>query len=103
MNAHGELFRKLDGEQEDFLARLIDADMDFLETFGLQLIEGQNYSASDLQSNNPKIVISQKAIKTLDMGNPMGRRIMGLDDGRALEIAGIIKDFDYFFYFCLLL
>ena len=96
MNAHGELFRKLEGEQEDFLARLIDADMDYLKTYGLKLVEGQNFSTSDLQSNSPKIVINQAAINTLQYDDPIGRRIMGLDDGRELEIAGIIQDFDYF-------
>jgi putative ABC transport system permease protein len=96
LNAHGELFRKLEGEQEDFLARLIDADMDYLKTFGLKMIEGQNFTSSDLQSNSPKIVINQEAIKTMVFDDPMGRRIMGLDDGRELEIGGVIRDFDYF-------
>jgi len=96
LNAHGELFRKLEGEQEDFLARLIDADTDYLKTFGLKMMEGQNFTSKDLHSNSPKIVINQEAIKTIGFDDPIGRRIMGLDDGRELEIAGVVEDFDYF-------
>ncbi len=96
LNAHGELFRKLEGEQEDFLARLIDADADYLKTFGLQMVEGQNFTPKELQSNSPKIVINQEAIKTMGFEDPIGRRIMGLDDGRELEVAGVVQDFDYF-------
>ena len=60
------------------------------------MVEGQNFTPKELQSNSPKIVINQEAIKTMGFEDPIGRRIMGLDDGRELEIAGVVQDFDYF-------
>ena len=96
LNAHGELFRKLDGEQEDFIMNLIDADQDFIATFGLQLNDGDNFAAADLLSQSPRIVVNNRAKEILEYDNAIGHQIMGLDDGRELRISGTIDDFDYF-------
>jgi putative ABC transport system permease protein len=95
-SGHGELFRKMQGEQEDFIMSLIDADADFIATFGLNIDSGIGFSSKDLSSSSPKVVINQKAQKILNYNNAIGETIMGLDDGRILEISGIINDFDYY-------
>ena len=96
LNGRGELFRKLQGQQEDFLFNLIDADQDFIKTFGLQLHAGQNFTANDLSSGSPKVVMNEKALAILEYEQGIGATIMGLDDGRILEISGIINNFDFF-------
>lgn len=96
LSAHGELFRKLDGEQEDFIMNLIDADQDFINTFGLRLNEGENFAENDLHSQSPRIILNNKAREILEYDDAIGNQIMGLDDGRELRISGIIDNFDYF-------
>lgn len=95
-SARGELFKKMDGERDDFIANLIDADQDFIKTFGLQINTGQNFTSLDINSQNPKILINDQAKKSLELKDALGFQIMGLDDGRILEIGGVIDDFDYF-------
>jgi putative ABC transport system permease protein len=95
-SARGELFKKMDGERDDFIANLIDADQDFIKTFGLKINTGQNFTSLDINSQSPKVLINGQARKSLELEDPLGFRIMGLDDGRILEIGGIVDDFDYF-------
>ena len=95
-SAHGELFRKMEGEQDDFISNMIDADHDFITTFGLKINTGQNFTSLDLNNNSPKILVNQQAQKSLQLEDPLGYRIRSLDDGRVLEIGGVIDDFDYF-------
>lgn len=95
-SANGELFKKVHGEQDDYLMNLIDADEDFLNTFGLNLTKGNNFGTNNASSKNPTIIINEKARKVLEWKDPIGESIRGLDDGRELKVAGIIDDFDYF-------
>jgi putative ABC transport system permease protein len=94
-SGHGELFRKMHGEQQDYLFNLIDADQDFVKTFGLKLNAGQNFTANDMTSRSPKIVVNEKAKSILEYKDAIGENIMGLDDSRVLVISGVIDDFDY--------
>ncbi|MCG8307268.1 MAG: ABC transporter permease [Cytophagales bacterium] len=96
LNAHGELFRRMNGKQEDFIMTLIDADHDFVNTFSLNINKGENYTSNDLISQSPGVVINNKAKEILAYEDAIGQTIMGLDDGRTLRISGIIDDFDYF-------
>lgn len=95
-SAHNELFRRLNGEKKDFIMTLIDADQDFIKTFGLNLVEGSNFSDKDLFTLNPRVIMNRKAMKIMEYNNAIGEKIMGLDDGRILEVTGLIDDFDYF-------
>ncbi len=92
---HGELFRKMHGEQQDYLVNLIDADQDFVKTFGLRLASGTNFTANDMTSSTPKILVNEKAKSLLEYKDAIGENIMGLDDSRILEISGVIENFDY--------
>lgn len=65
-------------------------DEEHIPTFGIQLLEGSNFSGEySLDSN--KIIINEKAAK-LFKENPIGKHL-SLDDGK--YIAGIVKDFNY--------
>ena len=96
LNADMELFRKLDGKQEDLIMTLIDADEDFIETFGLKIIKGECYGDTDLDKSNPRVVVNNRAQEILEYEDAIDQMIMGLDDGRELRISGVIDDFDYY-------
>ena len=94
--SNGELFKKVHGTKDDYLMNLIDADEDFIKTFGLNIRAGHNYSHGDLDKQSPNIIINEKARKVLEWEGPLGQEIRALDDGRVLKVSGVINDFDYF-------
>jgi putative ABC transport system permease protein len=71
----------------------ISADHDFLETYGIQLVEGR-YFERDRSLDSEAIVLNQAAVKTLDIQNPLEKRLIlvGLRR-RPMDIVGIINDF----------
>lgn len=71
----------------------ISADHDFLETFGIQLVEGR-YFERERSSDSETIVLNQAAVKALDIQNPLEKRLIlvGLRR-RPMDIIGIINDF----------
>jgi putative ABC transport system permease protein len=70
----------------------ISADHDFLETYGIQLVEGRYFERSS--SDSEAIVLNQAAVKTLDIQNPLEKRLILVGLRRKpMDIIGIINDF----------
>jgi putative ABC transport system permease protein len=79
--------KKLDGSDDEVNIEALFVDPDYLETMGLQLIEGRSLSDFD-QFDTWKIVLNQKALEVMGGENPVGEKIwMG-------DVVGIIKDFN---------
>lgn len=64
---------------------------DFIETFGIDLVEGRAFSKAH-QDGYDKVVLNEAAVQFMQLENPIGQSI-GLNDGA--EIIGIVKDFHY--------
>ncbi len=64
---------------------------DFIETFGIDLVEGRTFS-EEHQDGYDKVVLNEAAVKFMQLENPIGQSI-GLNDGS--EIIGVVKDFHY--------
>jgi putative ABC transport system permease protein len=71
----------------------ISTDHDFLETYGIQLVEGR-YFERERSSDSEAIVLNQAAVKALDIHNPLEKRLIlvGLRR-RPIDIVGIFNDF----------
>jgi putative ABC transport system permease protein len=71
----------------------ISTDHDFLETYGIQLVEGR-YFERERSSDSEAIVLNQAAVKALDIHNPLEKRLIlvGLRR-RPMDIVGIFNDF----------
>ncbi|MDH5744367.1 MAG: hypothetical protein OEZ52_12525, partial [Candidatus Aminicenantes bacterium] len=71
----------------------ISADHDFLETYGIELVEGR-YFERERSSDSEAIVLNQAAVKALDIHNPLEKRLIlvGLRR-RPMHIIGIFNDF----------
>ena len=65
---------------------------DFVETMGLELVEGRAYSR-DYGIDSTKIILNEAAIKIMGMENPVGKTFNLWDDD--YEIIGVVKDFNY--------
>lgn len=77
-----------DSEQKNSIAR-IKADSDFIKTFGIDLVQGNNFS--DENSNENKVIINEEAAKVMDMKNPVGRHLQLKNND--YEIIGVVNNF----------
>ncbi len=94
---YGEIFKKKEKWDEDFLFTLMEADEDFIGTLGIQIEEGKNFSAADRKKEDPYILINQQAKKELELGeNTLGTQLAAMDREGSLEIIGITKNFDFY-------
>jgi putative ABC transport system permease protein len=77
---------------ERYELKMFNADPEFIETLGLKLLDGRNFSyerPSDYEDN--KLIINESAAKTMGLDNPVGTFI----NNDQLEIIGVVKDFNF--------
>lgn len=74
-------------------------DQDFLETYGLELIAGRNFSREFPNDPQESIIINQTAARELGwQNNALGKEIemiMSLEDRIKYKIIGIVKDYHF--------
>jgi ABC-type antimicrobial peptide transport system permease subunit len=63
--------------------------LDYIETFKMQMVEGRFYSKEFL--NDDSIVVNEKAVKTMGLKLPLGKRLSFI--GKNYKIIGVVKDF----------
>ncbi|MGD2035135.1 MAG: ABC transporter permease, partial [Bacteroidales bacterium] len=56
-------------------------DPDFIKTFGLELIEGRNFSEDNPGDYNATYIVNETAIRDYQLGNPVGKYITGAGNG----------------------
>jgi putative ABC transport system permease protein len=85
------------GSSETHAINNIWADWHFLETYGLELVEGRWF-----QDSNPTdsfgIVINEAAVQALSFEDPLSHRLstsFGDDSDDPLQIIGVVKDFNF--------
>ncbi len=74
-------------------------DSGFLETMGLELVEGRSFSENlktDLESS---VIINETAVKQFSLRNPLGKRLImstsNPEDSPTFTIIGIVHDFNF--------
>jgi len=67
----------------------ISADQNFVETVGLEIVQGRNFDVN-LHSDNNAVLLNEKSLEMMEIEDPIGLK-MGDDD---LEIIGVVKDFN---------
>jgi len=65
---------------------------EYIETFEMELIKGRSFS-DDLRTDASNYIINEKAVKLLDVENPLGKKLTFW--GREGEIIGVVKDFHH--------
>ena len=68
------------------------ADEDYVQTFGLQVIEGRNFAPDFSADSTGAVLINESLKKELELGSPLGKSI---DIRRNAPIVGVIKDFNF--------
>lgn len=64
-------------------------DADYLETMGMQLVEGRSFS-SELAEDSSALILNESAVRALELENPIGQ-VLNKDQ----RIIGVIKDFHF--------
>jgi putative ABC transport system permease protein len=65
-------------------------DHNFLDTYGIQLIEGRNFSPSESSDSIIHCIINETAVKQFGWDNAIGKRLGGNN-----YVIGVVKDFHY--------
>jgi putative ABC transport system permease protein len=68
---------------------LLAVDFDFIETMGIQVLEGRNFSR-EFGDTETSYILNEKAVKALGLTDPVGKKIDVVDG----TVIGIVKDFN---------
>ncbi|MFC1898089.1 ABC transporter permease [Candidatus Cloacimonadota bacterium] len=98
-NLPGERFSVENIEQESIPdevelppIRYLRVDKDFIETMDIEIVEGKSFA--DWTSENPAFILNEKALKAIQLKEPIGK-IASNFRGTEAEIVGIAKDFNF--------
>ena len=73
-------------------AQLWQVDYEYLETLGLNLVDGREFSREFASDSVSSIIINQKMAKSLGFDNPIGKRVHCRTE---YTIVGVVEDFHF--------
>ena len=91
---------KTTGTGNTFIFNNYGIDVDYMETLGMEISEGRNFSA-DFPNDTSKVLINQAAVAQLGFEKPVGEYISTFGGSRetpetiTFQIIGIVKDFHF--------
>ncbi len=69
-------------------------DYDFLDVYGIEIVDGRNFSRDFPSDSERAVLINEMAAKACRWDSPIGKEFEIIDwDGRTVKIIGIIKNF----------
>lgn len=71
--------------------KTIACSYEFAETFGLKILEGRNFESKALDTLNSEVLVSEEAVKIMNLKQPVGE-IIRIGDTPCV-IVGVINDF----------
>lgn len=93
----GTIKLKDDIESKQVLMRFNGVDYNFINTFGLILLDGRNFSKEYSTDKGHSIILNESAVKTLGVKDIIGKQFVVPSQGAKEKIAtviGVIKDFN---------
>ena len=79
-------------ESDKTLFHHFTVDADYIETLGLEMVEGRNFSL-DFPADSANYILNEEALKLTGLTDPVGKRFsMNENEG---TIVGIVKDFNF--------
>ncbi|WP_372648578.1 ABC transporter permease [Draconibacterium sp.] len=80
---------KVNGEYRNYKATTVDAD--FIETFGIELIEGRNFFRSNKNDQKNSVLVNESFVSEMELDEPIGSKVTFLEE--EVIIIGVVKDF----------
>ena len=84
--------------QEKVRLLLLGVDEEYFNCFDLDLVSGENFSASQSQINSNRILVNETAIKKLGYASPIDalrQKILNQKTKEEFEIIGVVKDYHH--------
>jgi putative ABC transport system permease protein len=78
------------GESKEYSTLLFLGDNNYINTLGIEILEGHNFFETAKQNKN-KCLINQSMVNLLELKNPVGKIL----PGSKKEIIGIVRDFHW--------
>jgi putative ABC transport system permease protein len=83
-----------DGKMTDRGVDLFTADYDFLETMGMTVIEGRNFSRDVSSDTTLAILVNESMVKRMGWKSPIGKKfIFGGGPNPEKQVVGVVKDY----------
>jgi len=84
-----------EGIENGFSLNVNITDETFVETMGLEMVEGR-YFSKEFPADSAKIVLNQTAVDLLELENPIGHiTYMWNDHDMPFEVIGVVKDYHW--------
>ena len=74
---------------------LQQGDEDYLDTFGMELLAGRDFSADSESDQTEAVIINETAAKQLGWDDAVGKRFEVAFLGRKGRVIGVVKDYHY--------
>jgi putative ABC transport system permease protein len=79
-----------DGENP--MIRWLVVDHDFIQTFGIELVDGRDFSKSFPSDAGHSYILNQAAVKDIGWESPVGKELKIINKG---PVIGVVKDFNF--------
>ncbi len=79
-------------EEDDILLHSFSVGYDYIETLGLEMLEGRSFSP-DFPADSTNYILNEEALRLTGLTNPIGQRFNMWDNEGT--IVGIVKDFNF--------
>jgi len=79
-------------ESEHPMIRWLVVDHDFIETFGIELIAGRNFSKRFPSDVDHAYILNESAVKEIGWESPVGKELEIMNKG---PVIGVVKDFHF--------
>jgi putative ABC transport system permease protein len=85
-------------EETTMMMRFSHIGYDYLETMGMRILEGRNFSREIASDTITSIIINETAVKEFGWENPIGKQFKAGEDKPNYVVIGVVNDF-YFYTF----
>ena len=86
-----------EGEHPTIASQYMVVDNDFVNTLGLDILEGRNFIKGSEQDASGSMLINEAAMKKFGWDDPLGKKIYFVNNGRdtvRISAVGVFKDFN---------
>jgi len=80
------------GDQPSIQMVVSSMNENFVDTYGIKLVEGRNFSAEHSSAEEGAVIMNQTAARVLGWSNPIGKQIKFTHDDFPLTVIGVMKD-----------
>jgi len=93
-DASNYMFNTPAGEKEIYI-QTIYTDFDFVETFGLKILDGRNFSKAFSTDRGETYILNETAARQMGWDSPVGKQIARGGEN-AGQVIGVVEDFHYY-------